>query len=79
MNTDAAAQSEFVKLGLRGVPAFKIGDDVVVGLDTQKIEALIDFQIQRCPNCGIRIRVPKNKGKLKITCQSCKTEFVIQT
>lgn len=68
-----------MKLGLRGVPAFKIGEDVVVGLDTQKIEALVDFQIQRCPNCGIKIRVPKNKGKLKITCQSCENQFFVET
>lgn len=68
-----------MKLGLRGVPAFKIGDEVVVGMDTQKIEALIDFTIEKCPSCGLKMRVPKAKGKLKITCQHCQHTFMIQT
>jgi 2-hydroxychromene-2-carboxylate isomerase len=41
VNVDAAARDEFLKRGLRGVPSFLIGDEVVVGLDKGKIEELL--------------------------------------
>lgn len=30
----------------------------------------------RCPSCRQKVRVPRGKGKIRITCPSCKTEFV---
>lgn len=30
----------------------------------------------RCPSCRQKVRVPRGKGKICITCPSCKTEFV---
>lgn len=79
VNKDMAARNEFTKRGLRGVPAFIIGDDVVVGLDTAKIESLMDNRIVNCPNCDSRLRVPKGKGKIKITCPKCKMDFQSET
>lgn len=34
-----------------------------------------------CPNkaCGQKIRVPRGKGKIEITCPKCKTKFVKRT
>ncbi|MDD2447147.1 MAG: hypothetical protein PHY91_05620 [Tissierellia bacterium] len=29
----------------------------------------------KCPNCNKRVRVPKGKGKIRITCPECKTKF----
>lgn len=29
----------------------------------------------KCPNCKAKLRVPKGKGKIVITCPICKTEF----
>lgn len=33
----------------------------------------------RCPACKTRVRVPKGKGKIKITCPSCRETFVKKT
>lgn len=33
----------------------------------------------KCPECGQTVRVPKGKGKIKITCPKCKTGFVRNT
>ena len=29
----------------------------------------------KCPECGQRLRVPKGKGKIMITCPHCHTKF----
>lgn len=36
-------------------------------------------KIYKCPKCGQKIRVPKNKGKIAISCPNCSTEFVKRT
>ena len=33
----------------------------------------------KCPNCKAKLRVPKNKGKIRITCPKCKTGFIRKT
>lgn len=33
----------------------------------------------KCPNCKKTLRVPKGKGKIKITCPECKTQIVKET
>ena len=33
----------------------------------------------RCPTCHQMVRVPKNKGKVRIICPKCKNEFIRST
>ena len=35
--------------------------------------------IYKCPSCGQKIRVPKGKGKIEITCPKCGQKFVKRT
>ena len=74
-----AARNEFIKTGAQGVPVFLIGNDLAVGLNTAKIEELIDYTVVNCPGCKARLRIPKEKGKIKITCSKCKHIFKLTT
>ena len=68
-----------MKRKVMGVPAFLIGEDMVVGLDKGKIESLLDFIVQPCPSCAVRMRIPKNKGTLMVSCPKCSHKMKIRT
>lgn len=36
-------------------------------------------KIFKCPNCAQKIRVPKHKGKICISCPKCRNEFIKRT
>ncbi len=37
------------------------------------------YKYFNCPNCNQKVRVPKGKGKIEITCPKCRTTFIRKT
>lgn len=77
VNIDTQARSEMIKRNISGVPAFFIGEDVVVGLDKEKILKLVDHRIVECQHCHKKVRVPINKPNIVIKCPNCKNQISI--
>lgn len=75
VNEDVEARNEMVRRNIYGVPTFIIGDDVVVGLDKQKILQLVDHRLVACPSCQKKLRVPTDKPGAKMKCPSCGHEI----
>lgn len=51
----------------------------MVGLDISRIEALLDYKIIPCEGCSTRLRLPKNKARIRVTCPSCSRKFDVTT
>lgn len=37
------------------------------------------FKITKCPNCSQKLRLPRGKGKIVVTCKKCSTKFDFRT
>lgn len=37
------------------------------------------YKYFRCPSCKQRLRAPKGKGKIQVTCSKCKNQFITKT
>ena len=41
-----------------------------------RIMTLKTHHIYKCPSCGQKVRVPRGRGKIEITCPKCRNKFV---
>ena len=44
-----------------------------------RIRGRRDYAYFKCPACKTRVRVPRGKGKIRITCPSCREKFEKKT
>lgn len=40
-----------------------------------KMEQKRQYKVFKCPSCGVKLRVPRGKGKIKVTCRQCGASF----
>ena len=41
-----------------------------------RFKGMKDYKYLKCPNCKKEMKIPKVKGKVKITCPHCKNKFI---
>ncbi len=75
VDTDQQAQREMQALGAMGVPTLKVNGQVMVGFNPTQLAELLTKQLVSCPQCGQKLRLPANKGTLKVTCTKCQHQF----
>lgn len=44
-----------------------------------KISQSKNFKITKCPYCGQKLRLPRGKGKITVTCKKCLRDFKFKT
>ena len=79
VSLDNEARLELQRRNISGVPAFLIGEEVVVGLDKDKLLKLVDHRVIQCEKCSKKMRVPIKRGLIEVICPKCAHRFTIQT
>lgn len=69
---DKEARTEMLRKKITGVPTFIIGEDIIIGLDKEKILRLVDHRVVECAYCHKKVRVPINKPNITAKCPNCK-------
>ena len=44
-----------------------------------KFNEFVNFKITKCPSCGQKLRLPRRKGKIVVTCKRCSNKFDLKT
>ncbi len=45
----------------------------------QRLQSGKNYCYFKCPHCGQKVRVPRGRGKIEITCPACRQTFVKRT
>lgn len=40
-----------------------------------RMEQRRQYKVFKCPSCGVKLRVPRGKGRIKVTCRQCGATF----
>lgn len=48
----------------------------LLGKKKREMGQMKQYHIYKCPKCRQKIRVPRGRGRIAITCRKCGTEFV---
>jgi len=48
----------------------------VFGKKKREMAQRKDFHIYKCPRCRQKIRVPRGKGRIEISCRKCNNKFI---
>lgn len=47
-----------------------------LGKKKREINMRKQYHIYKCPNCKQKLRVPRGRGRIAVTCRKCGTEFI---
>ena len=42
-------------------------------------EQYMEYKVFKCPSCGMKMRVPRGEGKIRVTCRQCGAVFEKKT
>ncbi len=42
-------------------------------------EQYMEYKVFKCPSCGMKMRVPRGEGKIRVTCRQCGNVFEKKT
>ena len=42
----------------------------------QNFKAHQEYKYFKCPNCKQKLRAPRGRGKIQVTCQRCRHQFI---
>lgn len=79
VSVDKGAQKALEELGAMGVPVIVVGTEIIRGFDKGRLETLFGKLIIECPECRQKLRLPRGKGTLKVTCKSCQATFKVNS
>ncbi len=77
VDNDPSAQAEMRAMKAQGVPVIKVDDEIIMGFNQQRLEALFGKKVISCPKCMTQMRVPRKEMTIKVTCPACKEVFQV--
>ncbi len=72
--------SKFNKAIPSNLPVFHFGDCVPIFSNFKRwFNEKKNYKIVKCPKCGQKLRLPRGKGKITVTCKRCFYEFKMKS
>jgi hypothetical protein len=68
-----------IKLPYNSTPLDFRNVDIFINNLKYKFNQKRQFKITKCPYCGQKLRLPRGKGNITVTCKKCLKEFKLRT